>query len=129
VRWRDAVEAAEEAGAEVPAPEAEWAALWHESRMTIAEVAGSLVKRAIKEGGKDGVAAAKCLLPVEGGEAWSARGPSSGGSMDEAGGLDEVALERLSPAQRQQMAEVCERALRLRHEVERLLHEARGTID
>ena len=55
-RWRDAVEAAEEQGAEVPAAEAEWAALHLRSRMTIAEVAGALVVRALSTGGKDAVA-------------------------------------------------------------------------
>ena len=40
--------------------------------------------------------------------------------MDDAGGLDEVAIERLSPLQRRQMAEAVERALVVRAEVERV---------
>lgn len=127
-RWRDAVEAAEEQGAEVPAEEAEWAALHLRSRMTIAEVAGALVVRALATGGKDAVAACKTLLPVEGGDAWQARGPESA-SLDEGGGLDEVALERLTKEQRREMAEWSEAALKMRVAVERILREARGSGD
>ena len=125
VRWRDAADSAIEAGTEVPEAEAAWLALWNESRMTIAQVAGALVQRAIDKGGKDAVSACKALLPVEGGEAWGPRGPE-GTTLDEGGGLDEVAIERLSPAQRQEMAEWGVKALAMRNAVERLLREARG---
>lgn len=128
VRWRDAADSAIEAGTEVPEAEAAWLALWNESRMTIAQVAGALVKRAIDTGGKDAVSACKALLPVEGGEAWGPRGPE-GATLDEGGGLDEVAVERLSPAQRQEMAEWGVKALAMRNAVERLLREARGTAN
>lgn len=127
-RWRDAVEAAEEQGAEAPAAEAEWAALHLHSRMTIAQVAGALVNRALAMGGKDAVSAAKALLPVEGGDAWQARGPESAG-LDEGGGLDEIALERLTKEQRREMAEWGEKALIMRRAVEQVMREARGSGD
>lgn len=126
VRWRDAADSAAEAGGDVPDAEAAWLALWNESRLTIAEVAGALTKRAIDKGGKDAVSACKALLSVEGGEAWGPRGPESG-LADDAGGLDEVAIERLSPAQRQEMAEWGVKALAMRNAVERLLREAGST--
>ena len=123
IRWRDVVESAEEQGVDPPAPEAAWSELWVQSRDTIAAAAGELAKRAAE--GKDVVAACRLLLPIEGGEAWGPRGPE-GATLDEGGGLDEVAIERLSPAQRQEMAEWGVKALAMRNAVERLLREARG---
>ena len=128
VRWRDAVEAAEEAGEPVPAAEREWAALWCASRTTVAQVAGALVKRALETGGKDAVSACKALLPIEGGEAWQARGPEAHGS-DEGGGIDEIAVERLSKEQRRRAAELADAATVLRDEMEQLMREARSVRD
>lgn len=124
VRWRDTVEAAEQAGTAPTAAEAEWAEVWQASRDLVADVGGALYKRAVG-GGKDAVSAAKALLPIEAGEAW---GASAGHAEtpDEGGGLDEVAIDRLSPEQRRRAAELALLVRDARDELEALMRDARS---
>jgi hypothetical protein len=127
-RWRDAVDAAEQSGEDVPEAEAEWFRLWERSQITIAGVAGNLAKRAAGTG-KDAVHAAKALLPVEVGGGWASGGGGNGGGQDDArDGVDEVATERLSPAQRRQVAELAATVLAARDELDLLLRDARMSV-
>ncbi len=124
VRWRDAVDAAELRGEAAPDLEAEWAEVWQLSRDLASQVCGALYKQAIG-GGKNAVAAAKALLPVEGGAAWGTRG-GGGPEAQEGEGLDEVALDRLSPAQRRRVAEIALAVRDGRDELEQILRDARA---
>ncbi len=126
VRWRDAVEGAEAAGAEPPPAEAEWYELWQSSRDLVADVAGALTKTA-KTAGKDGVAAARAVLAVEAGGAWGERSGGRGeAEVDEASAVDEVAIERLSAAQRRRVAELALAVRDARDELEQIMRDARS---
>lgn len=69
----------------------------------MADVAGALTKTA-QTTGKDGVAAARAVLAVEAGGAWGERSGKGEAEADEASAVDEVAIERLSAAQRRRVA-------------------------
>lgn len=125
-RWRDAVDAAEEQGAEPPDREARWHALWRQSRSTAAAVAGNLARIAKGGKGAEAVSAAKALLPVEAGSAWGEAAAGGAAAADEGEGLDEVAIGRLSPEQRRRAAEIGALARDQIAELEDMLREARG---
>lgn len=125
VRWRDAVEGAEASGAEPPPAEGEWYELWQSSRDLVADVAGALTKTA-KTPGKDGVAAARAVLAVEAGGAWGERSGKCEAEADEASAVDEVAIERLSPAQRRRVAELALAVRDAHDELEQIMRDARS---
>lgn len=124
-RWRDAVDAAEEQGADPPDREARWHALWRQSRHTAAAIAGNLARIA-KGGSPSAVSAAKALLPVEAGSAWGEGAAAGPGAPADDEGLDEVAIGRLSPEQRRRFAEIGLAARDMIAELEDGLREARG---
>ena len=125
VRWRDAVEGAESSGQEPPPAEAEWYELWQSSRDIVADVAGALTKTA-RTTGKDGVAAARAVLAVEAGGAWGERSGKGEPEASEGSAVDEVAIERLSPAQRQRTAELALTVRDARAELEQIMRDARS---
>lgn len=126
VRWRDAVEAAEQAGVTPPELEAEWTEVWQASRDLVARVGGALYRSAVG-GGRDSVSAAKALLPIEAGDAWGAGAGGRGDAPDEGQGLDEVAIDRLSQAQRRRAAELALVVRDARDELTTLMRDARST--
>ena len=125
VRWRDAVEAAEAAEVAPPPAEAEWYELWQSSRDLVADVAGALTKTA-QTTGKDGVAAARAVLAVEAGGAWGEGARGGEAEAEESSAVDEVAIERLSPAQRRRVAELALAVRDARDELEQIMRDARS---